>query len=384
MKTWSSALASGAAAVLLGAAGAMLAVCGPFTDVTDAAFCPFILEIFTLGITAGTTPTTYDPAGNVTRIQMAAFLSRTVDTTLKRASRRAAMNRFWTPQNEFALTLTTVSPGPFAVAFDGADVWVSGQNARLSRIRASDSRLLETWTDAGGNLGILVAMKRVFLTDYNSPGRLYRIDPSQPAGAGELVASNLGDQSAGIAFDGARLWTANEGGSVSIVTPGATIPWSVTNVSVGLGSSAEGAIFDGGNIWITISSGNTFQKLDSSGGVLQTVTVGALPYFPVFDGTNLWVPNLGSSSVTVVRASNGNVLQTLTGNGLQGPVTASFDGERVLVTNYTGASVSLWKAADLTPLGAFPTGTGSQPLGACSDGTRFWITLGTTNRLVRF
>src|SRR6476661_6385234 len=85
------------AALLSGGAGALLGLCGPFTDVTDATFCPFVLEIFTLGITTGTTPTTYAPTDPVSRLQMAAFLSRTVDGVLQRGSRRAALNRFWTP-----------------------------------------------------------------------------------------------------------------------------------------------------------------------------------------------------------------------------------------------------------------------------------------------
>src|SRR5262249_9976653 len=92
-----------------GGAGALLGACGPFTDVTDAVFCPFVLEIFYLGITTGTTATTYDPAGNVSRLQMAAFLSRTVDGVLKRGSRRAALDQFWTTQN--ASVLGTVSLG---------------------------------------------------------------------------------------------------------------------------------------------------------------------------------------------------------------------------------------------------------------------------------
>src|SRR5262249_20570220 len=68
-----------AVAVFAGASRGLLGVCGPFTDVAADAFCPFVLEIFYLGITTGTTATTYDPTGNVTRLQMAAFLSRTVD-----------------------------------------------------------------------------------------------------------------------------------------------------------------------------------------------------------------------------------------------------------------------------------------------------------------
>src|SRR6185312_488575 len=82
-------------ALLGGAGSAILGVCGPFTDVSDAGFCPFVLEIFTLGITTGTTPTTYDPTASVTRLQMAAFLSRTVDGVLKRGGPRAALGQFW-------------------------------------------------------------------------------------------------------------------------------------------------------------------------------------------------------------------------------------------------------------------------------------------------
>jgi hypothetical protein len=96
--------------------------------------------------------------------------------------------------------------------------------------------------------------------------------------------------------------------------------------------------------------------------------------------------------VTVVRVKDaaGNslpsafVLATVTGNGLDVPVTAAFDGERILVTNNTGNSVSLWKAADLTPLGAFSTGAATNPYGACSDGLNFWITLNNTDKLARF
>ncbi|HEV8118838.1 MAG TPA: hypothetical protein VGQ32_09955, partial [Thermoanaerobaculia bacterium] len=110
---WRVLAAAGlAAAVLLGASAPSPGACGPFTDFTDAAFCPFVLEILTLGITTGTTPTTYDSTATVNRLQMAAFLSRTVDTTLKRRSRRALLGQFWTPQGAAALGVTTVGGGP--------------------------------------------------------------------------------------------------------------------------------------------------------------------------------------------------------------------------------------------------------------------------------
>jgi hypothetical protein len=58
--------------------------------------------------------------------------------------------------------------------------------------------------------------------------------------------------------------------------------------------------------------------------------------------------------------------------------------ERLLVTNNTGNSVSLWKATDLTPIGTFSTGSSTGPLGACSDGVNFWVTLFSANKLARF
>ena len=137
------------AAVLAGASGALLGVCGPFADFTDAAFCPFVLEIFTLGITTGTTPTTYDPASSVSRLQMAAFLSRSVDGVLKRGGRRTALQQFWVPQDAGILGVTTVGNLPEVAQSDGADVWVGNYNdGSVSRVRASDASLLETWTGA--------------------------------------------------------------------------------------------------------------------------------------------------------------------------------------------------------------------------------------------
>ena len=380
-----------ALAALVGAGSSLLGTCGPFTDVAADSFCPLVLEIFTLGITTGTTPTTYDPTGNVTRLQMAAFLSRTVDGVLSRGSRRAALRRFATTQNAANLGVTTLPSIPFYPESDGADVWVSMGTSRVSRVRASDGKVLETWTGAGGAYAVLSAMGKVFVSADAAPGQLYQIDPRLAAGAVTTLASNLGDQPLAIVHDGARLWTANFGngtpgsGSVSIVTPGATIPWTVTNVLLGF-SEPQGAVFDGSSVWVTDYNLNTLFRLSSSGAILQTVTVQSNPAFPVFDGANIWVPNSGSNSISIVRASNGTVLRTLTGNGMNGPWAAAFDGQRVLVTNATVDvdSVSIWKAADSSEAGNFLLGSGSHPFGACSDGVFFWIVLQGKSQIARF
>src|SRR6266508_668582 len=191
-----------------------------------------------------------------------------------------------------------------------------------------------------------MAMGRVLVAGGESPGGLYRIDPSESAGAVTTVASNLGVEPFGITFDGGRVWTINAGGSVSIVTPGPAVPWAATNISAGFQVPA-GALFDGASVWVTDFMAGTLLKLDSFGAILQTVTVGTNPTFPAFDGANIWVPNSVSNTVSVVRASTGAVLATLTGNGQNAPYYAAFDGERVLVSDPGGDAVSVWKASSL-------------------------------------
>ena len=368
-------LAGGASRVVVGD-------CGPFTDV--GAFCNAVLEVYTLGITTGTSATTYGPDATVTRSQMALFLTRTFDQTMARASRRAALNQWWTqtPFYDQSLGLTPLLGGGITCRSDGADVWVSSDTSGadyLERIRASDGARLGSWTlqNHFGPWGVLVAMGKVFVVERTSPGQLYAIDPRSTPGTVAPVSSALGDGAIGIAFDGRRIWTANAGGNVSIVTPGT---WAVTSVNISTGSSSPvGILYDGSNIWVTDINDNSIKKLDAAGAVLKRVAVQFGPQFAVFDGRNIWVPNTLSDSLTVVRASDGTVLKTFSGangnqNGLSSPIEAAFDGQRILVVNDgSPESVSLFKAADLSIIGTFPTTGASSPFGVCSDGINFFV-----------
>jgi hypothetical protein len=362
----------------------------PFNDVMASPFFCQIAAAYFSGLTNGTGDgTTYSPTQTVTREQMAAFISRTMDQSLKRGSQRAVAKKWWTPQTAGNLTLTNVGDGPEQVEFDGTDLWVTNlASATVMRIRPSDGKVLDTWTGATDAIGILAAMGKIFVTGNTNPGFLYMIDPSQPAGAVTTVSDSLGADAQGITFDGSKIWTANNSGSISIVTLN---PLTVSNVFTGF-DAPLGILFDGSHIWVTDSIANTLLKLNPNGTIAQTIPVGTSPLYPVFDGTNIWVPNLVSNSVSVVRVKDaqGNplttpfVLATLTGNGLGFPFNAAFDGERILITNLGGHNVSLWKAADLTPIGSFPTNIGDGPAGACSDGLNFWITLSNVDKLARF
>jgi hypothetical protein len=358
----------------------------PYTDVSSVgpAFCPGIMEAYVTGVSKGTTPTTFSPDETVSRVQMTTFLQRSLDQGLARTSRRAALNQWWISQN--AMQSVAVGSDPQACAADGEDIWTTAIGV-VVQVHANTGKVLGTWTGDGAN-GVVVALGRVFITGGDFPtGTLYMIDPTMAPGAATAVGT-LGGAPSGIAFDGSNLWTANTltPGSVSIITPQASTPYPITTVSTGF-IAPFGILYDGGNIWITDLLADALKKLDSSGNILQTVPVGHNPRSPVFDGTNIWVPNEFDNSITVVQASTGNVVATITSdasNNLSSPEAASFDGERVLVTNNGNSTVTLFKAADLSFIANVAIGTTSEPYGVCSDGINFWVDLNNTNAMMRF
>lgn len=383
------------AAVAAGAATHIIQdQCGPFTDVSPA-YCPYVLEAYYTGITAGTSATTFSPDIPITRGQAAVFATKGLNQALARGSRRAALGQWWTTQPQYTngLGTTLVGVQPLGVASDGADIWVASQgDATVSRVRASDGKLLETWTVSDPNpQTVLVALGRIFvLTGGLDGGKLFEIDPSQPPGPATEVAT-IGNGADNMAFDGTNIFVSNGGGIahdvyLSIVAPGPTLPWGVTQVHNAAFTPVASLIFDGSSMWFV--AGGSLLRLDASGNVLQTVPLGSNDSVGAFDGTNLWLAGAGPAQVDVVQASTGSVVATLTGNGLNIPRGVAFDGQRILVTNYFGNSVSLWRASDLSPLGSFATGDSSQPFGVCSDGINFWIALSGVGlgpgRLARF
>jgi outer membrane protein assembly factor BamB len=384
----------------------------PFTDLGNmpSGFCQAVAEAYFSGLTTGTSATTYSPSDTVTREQMAAFTTRTMDQSLRRGSRRAALNQWWTPESNITFELASMPTGdePRMVASDGADLWVASKGGNhLTRLRASDGMVLGSFSVPDYAYGVLCAMGRVFITREICNGAdLIMVDPK--TGVDTTVVSNLGNGAKGIAFDGDKIWTANDGrigtaecvfggsaGSVSMVTPGTATPWSVTTLTTGF-NRPYGVLYDGSHIWVTDRGDDRLKKLNTfDGSVLQSIPVGTDPGHPVFDGMNIWVPNYGSDNITVVRVkdsvgkplASAFVLKSVTAGFMLGPLTAAFDGERVLVTANTdngSNGIFLFKAADLSLITGTSPGADTKPFGVCSDGLNFFVTLNGTNEMVRF
>src|ERR1700726_408818 len=85
----------------------------PYADVASVTdpFCPGIMEAYVTGVSKGTSPTTFSPNNTVTRVQMTTFLQRSLDQGLMRASRRAALNQWWVPQDASSLQSIAIGGG---------------------------------------------------------------------------------------------------------------------------------------------------------------------------------------------------------------------------------------------------------------------------------
>jgi YVTN family beta-propeller protein len=370
----------------------------PFTDVpaSNGFFCAIASAYFT-GLTNGTSATTYSPTQPVPREQMAAFITRTHDSALKRGNRRAVAQQWWRPISIFGHG--SINDGPNKIAWDGDDFWAAYSSGvgGVMRRQASSAKFIELYSPVGNAYDVLVALGHVYVTaleGVSTPGKIYKINPQVEnsfPGAVLLIEDNTGPNPTGITFDGQFLWTANNaggliGGSITRISPSSQIE---TTFTAGFTAPSD-ILWDGDNLWVADSAADRVRRVDpATGAVLQSITVGNAPRELLFDGTNLWVTNGLSDSVTVIRAVGplrGTVLQTLTGNGLDAPRGMAFDGEHVLVTNNLAVgSVSLFKAADFTPLGNFSLGSSNPfPNFACSDGINFWITIQGAGHAVRF
>jgi hypothetical protein len=107
----------------------------PFTDVPAANvfFCS-IAEAFFAGLSNGTTATTYSPSANVTRDQMAAFTTRTMEESIRRNNRRAVTKKWYMPPDPSGITLiSAVGSDTETVEFDGTDLWAAGRTSQTVR-----------------------------------------------------------------------------------------------------------------------------------------------------------------------------------------------------------------------------------------------------------
>ena len=234
----------------------------------------------------------------------------------------------WYPANQaatFDLGLST----PFAVAFDGANVWVPV-------------------FDVGGS----------FVYGLRASDGLGR--PAYPVGNASTVL-------AGIAFDGANLRLVDNGNH-SVIKRRARDANVLGTFPVG--NLPRGVAFDGANIWVANALDNTVTKLRAiDGTLLGTFPVGGMPVGVAFDGADIWVTNSNGKNVTKLRASDGHVLGTFAVG--RTPEGVAFDGANIWGVNRGDSTVTKLRASDGAVLGTFKVG--NEPIGLAFDGANIWV-----------
>ena len=84
----------------------------------------------------------------------------------------------------------------------------------------------------------------------------------------------------------------------------ASLRWDLpacTPATFTVGTSPQGVAFDGTNIWVANFSSNSVSKINpTTNTVTDTVTVDTNPRGVTFDGTNIWVTNQTSNNVSKI------------------------------------------------------------------------------------
>jgi hypothetical protein len=179
-----------------------------------------------------------------------------------------------------------VGSQPYAIAFDGANVWVtnSGGN-KVTKLRAGDGSNLGTFTVGNAPTRIAFGGANVWVTN-NAGNNVTKLRASDGANLGTL---SVGSLPFGIAFDRANLWVTNS------VSDDVTKVRASDGANLGtfpVGTQPQGIAFDGANVWVTNNGDNNVTKLRASDGAnLGSFAVGRLPEGIAFDGANVWVAN---------------------------------------------------------------------------------------------
>jgi YVTN family beta-propeller protein len=146
------------------------------------------------------------------------------------------------------------------------------------------------------------------------------------------------------------------------------------------GFGARALLFDGTNLWISNSMSNTVSKMDKYGDWLGTFPVGHMPAGLAFDGNNIWVANYHDDNVNQLSVT-GQVLQTIaTGRN---PGWIAFDGTNLVVTNSGSNTLMTIRATDGAVLAHVVTGL--RPAGVVFDDFHHpWVANSGSNTVTRY
>ena len=190
-------------------------------------------------------------------------------------------------------------------------------------------------------------------------------------GSAQLSTSTLpaGTVYIDVTYNGAPGFNPSSAVSVMQMTVG------VTNV----GTDPLAMVSDGTNMWVSNNGSNTVSKVQqSTGTVLATVTVGKQPEGLAYDGANIWVANYGSNTVSVINASSASVVATYAAGSYPGALAS--DGTHIWVTSYGTNTLTELNLSNGAVVNTYTFGSALFGLGAVLfDRTNIWVSVSSTN-----
>jgi hypothetical protein len=277
--------------------------------------------------------------------------------------------------------------GPTGITFDGANIWVTNSGSgTVTKMLASTGATVGTYPVGANPYGVAFDGVNIWIANsaFASDNVMKLL-----ASTGAIVGTYpVGTNPLGVAFDGANIWVTNASSGTAtklLASTGTT----VGTYPVGFGPWA--AVFDGTNIWVANANQSTVTKLlAATGATLGTYPVGGNPLAIAFDGTNIWVANIGDNSVTKLRASTGATVGTYPVGINPNPVAGGtvpagtgivFDGTNIWVSNVGTNSVTKLLASTGATLGVYPVGT--HPIGLAFDGVNIWVANNGSNNVTK-
>jgi YVTN family beta-propeller protein len=153
----------------------------------------------------------------------------------------------------------------------------------------------------------------------------------------------------------------------------------VTNV----GTDPLAVLSDGSNLWVSNNGSNSVSKVqESTGTVLATVSVGKQPEGLAYDGTNVWVANYGSNSVSVINVASASVVATYAAGTYPGAL--AYDGSHIWVSSYGTNTLTVLNQSNGVVVNTYTFGSPTFGLGALFfDYTNIWVSVSSINSVVK-
>lgn len=219
---------------------------------------------------------------------------------------------------------------------------------------------------AGGAINGLQLGARKFSPSLNKP---LLINPSgfvSPEAVGTPPPRGIDLDLRAITFDGTYLFVIDAATSrVFRLDPRGAVAHRFASTQI----DPAAVVSDGTDAWVANRGSGTvtqYRLLDMS--LLRAIPVGVQPSALLFDGTSVWVANTGSNTLTIINASTGSITATVPVRVR--PVAIAFDGGAIWISHEGTNVVSKLDQVSNTIISDIPA---SSPGPMAFDGQDLWV-----------